>query len=819
MQGAREFGATRQALNRASDDENRRRVVAELSDGCSLLGRDADIARLRALLSSTEHPVIAVVGEPGIGKTAVIGCAINGLTTPSVAVRHVDAQQWRGTSFAELRAHISGLRTPSHVRPFVVISRADSLMTAYDELTTLARSTAPITFVLESSGESARCWAQNSIHLGPLSDADASALFRRSARSIGITLPDDNRTAALVRQICDAVDGNPLGILLAAARTRILPMNELASLLNSPSGAVAVLSSFTWRQRDGSLTDPELAEVLPAREPTDELLEALSVFSGSFTLRAVAAVAGDLLSFPYDAVTELIDARLLQVVGDDENRRFRLSRLVRAHAAVRLAESGGEKRARDRHALYFSHQARRAARATEDADDHSARAILGDDIDEMWEALRYLIDQEPVTALQLASDLSWDAQGRGTAQGLAAVLEQLVANCPDAEPSIRRDALLSLTELQSWIPDASDRARVIRRRLHEAMTLARSSNEPLPLLRALHARYLAVTTDGDLAGAVDACTEGMALAAEVGHVRWLSRFEVALSAMWAFIEQWDTAIPLALSGLSRALRSEDKRTVVHASVVLHSAPPEHVNNGSTIPELEAVLDIASEIGDATNESHVLAALAYRAIESGDHEEAIRWVHTRHERLGRAELLHGLTVSTMLAALAAHLRGDAHVAARLHAAIAPSLEALMTVLPPRNAQRYSEMLREVREELGPTAFDATMSRGKLQGRNFAREELAAFLDSAHRAQNSSPDGAAASAQLVVLSPREQEVLRALARGLRNKEIASELHITPKTVMHHTVSIYRKLGVRSRAEAATHPAAREAMDATDAAAKLT
>ena len=51
----------------------------------------------------------------------------------------------------------------------------------------------------------------------------------------------------------------------------------------------------------------------------------------------------------------------------------------------------------------------------------------------------------------------------------------------------------------------------------------------------------------------------------------------------------------------------------------------------------------------------------------------------------------------------------------------------------------------------------------------------------------------------LSEREQEVLALIATGSTNKEIASRLHLSPHTVKEHTSAIYRKLGVRNRAEA--------------------
>ena len=66
-----------------------------------------------------------------------------------------------------------------------------------------------------------------------------------------------------------------------------------------------------------------------------------------------------------------------------------------------------------------------------------------------------------------------------------------------------------------------------------------------------------------------------------------------------------------------------------------------------------------------------------------------------------------------------------------------------------------------------------------------------------------------------TPRETQVLGLLARGLRNKEIATELGITTKSVMHHTVSIYRRLGVRSRTEAVTVAAQRGVITLRDVA----
>jgi DNA-binding NarL/FixJ family response regulator len=62
--------------------------------------------------------------------------------------------------------------------------------------------------------------------------------------------------------------------------------------------------------------------------------------------------------------------------------------------------------------------------------------------------------------------------------------------------------------------------------------------------------------------------------------------------------------------------------------------------------------------------------------------------------------------------------------------------------------------------------------------------------------------ATEAETAGLTPSEQRVLEALARGLSNKEIAKELWLTPQTVKFHLTNIYRRLGVTNRTEAVRH-----------------
>lgn len=75
----------------------------------------------------------------------------------------------------------------------------------------------------------------------------------------------------------------------------------------------------------------------------------------------------------------------------------------------------------------------------------------------------------------------------------------------------------------------------------------------------------------------------------------------------------------------------------------------------------------------------------------------------------------------------------------------------------------------------------------------RSELRAFLI------DEEPIAASGWDALSGLTRRETEVLDRIARGLRNAEIAEELHISSKTVRNHVSNVFSKLGVEHRAQA--------------------
>jgi len=103
---------------------------------------------------------------------------------------------------------------------------------------------------------------------------------------------------------------------------------------------------------------------------------------------------------------------------------------------------------------------------------------------------------------------------------------------------------------------------------------------------------------------------------------------------------------------------------------------------------------------------------------------------------------------------------------------------------------------------PPAFRDDILRHEIDGvilKAVTGEALVESLERIHAGESLGLDGFSECPVSAALSEREQEVLALIADGSTNKEIAARLHLSPHTIKEHTSAIYRKLGVRNRAEA--------------------
>jgi ATP/maltotriose-dependent transcriptional regulator MalT len=204
----------------------------------------------------------------------------------------------------------------------------------------------------------------------------------------------------------------------------------------------------------------------------------------------------------------------------------------------------------------------------------------------------------------------------------------------------------------------------------------------------------------------------------------------------------------------------------------------------------------------TIEAVLLPTLAVEAVAGGDLATAAAWCRRGLE-------LSGLDSSSYLAGFAvvagveiAAARGDDGLAARLNGRLLDSERLLHAAMPPHLVATRKTVIAGVRNALGAKDFATRAAEGSTLPWQSAFRELDAYLRGIEISAQTPPaalDEGPARAHPDVLTNRQLEVVGLLAQGLANKEIARALGVTPKTVMHHTVAIYQKLGVRGRSEA--------------------
>jgi predicted ATPase/DNA-binding CsgD family transcriptional regulator/transcriptional regulator with XRE-family HTH domain len=807
----------------------------------ALIGREAEVARLDELVRAGGARLVTLVGPPGIGKTrlalavaatlrdAFIGgvwmVELAALTrvdsiVPAIASVLAVNKRLAGQPAEQLAAYLRD----KHL--LLVLDNFEQLPAAAGTVSALLRA-APGLRVLATSRSPLGVYGEQEYPVPALRVPDLPAnmapaeiaayeavrLFVERARDIAPDFALTAENAGSVAAICARLDGLPLAIELAAARSRILPPAALLARLGNPldllTGGAPSLPS---RQRTLRRAIEWSYGLLSADE--QQLFAGLGVFQGGATLDAIAALYGTgpaTADRVLDGVQSLVSKSLLkQRAGQSGEPRFGMLETIQEFAREKLAASGEGAVVALRHAEYFMRLAEEGYTHRVDPQSEQWLRLLEEEHDNLRAGLSRLLAAieagqpellETVLRLGAAACFLWGWRGY-LSEGrswITRLLDAYTSRCTwtDAaeSPALRRARGRLLFHRGAMASAQGDDVEA-RAAVEASLGIRRELDDKPDIWHSL--MYLSGILDriGDLETATAVAAQVLALAEELGDK---PRVTASLQGLGLLaMRQGDYAA--AHSYLDRSLanfRAGAQITGDYGAVALDLenqamlAYHEH-DDGAALASLTEGMQI------------VEAALAGRPPAR----------HSQDRLLLAWFMVITAAVDARRARAADRLDGAQPPASGLRAArLVGAVEAILqldNVIPePLEGGIYEDARAMAHELLGAQrAAVARREGGRMtdaQAIACIQESLAviaAGLEAAvppARAQ-AVPGRTArppvSGAVVEALTGRETEVLRLLAASLTDRQIAERLVVSKRTVQAHLRAIYAKLGVPNR-----------------------
>jgi predicted ATPase/DNA-binding CsgD family transcriptional regulator len=784
----------------------------------SFVGRASELLWLTTELRSSR--LVTAVGPGGVGKTRLCLHAaaslparfpdgiwiveLSALTDPADLAGKVAAALGLPSEPDAFRQRTAVLEHLRDRRLLLILDTCEHLVDACASFAEAVLRAAPEVTVLATSRQPFDAPGEQAFPVAPMPvESDAVELFAQRAASV---LPDFTVTPANrpdVVRVCRRLDGLPLAIELAAVRLRALPLAELANHLETGFSVLGVT------RRGGAARHQTLRNAIEWSHalctPAEQALWArLSVFGGPFDVAAAEAVCAD-AALPRDEVVHaligLVDKSVVLrseagTAGGDRGgaslreKRYRLLGTLREFGAARLAGTGEQERCLDRLTDHYLAMATRF-------DEH----VLDDDQIDRFRQLR-------AEHANLRAALAHALDGGGGGPTAAGQAQRWRRGCRLAT------RLHAYWQMSGLLSEG-------RRYLDEALRVVPGPSRERAWALAVRGRL--ATFQGDLPQAVADLGESIRLADELGEKLAAARGYLYLNLALTFSGEHEQAELAGLTARERLAASDDR-------VGLVCLEPQLAHLRQLGGDIDAALECCqrgqAKLADfsprgaerwITGQLRMIAGLALYRRPGADAECGIALRHalrTWHHLGNEAGMACCLEVLGWLAAR--HARFDR--AAWLLGAAEPlwrragsRLSSIAVI-----EQSHQRVAGQARETLGDTAYQTAHAQGGALDLNTAVGYALDESGSASRpsakpkavrpAESDGPGdrgaasaggvGAAAPATAPALTRREREIAILVGSGLSNREIASRLFISKRTVDAHVEHIFAKLEISSR-----------------------
>ncbi len=745
----------------------------------SFVGRRRLLTDVKAAFGSTR--LLTLVGPGGVGKTRLAlrtaadlrrtmrdGASLielAGLDDPQLVPKTVmtnlglldQSGQWP-TSL--LIAHLASREA------LLVVDNCEHLLDAIAVLADVVLKEAPGVRLLATSRQPLGISGERVLHVPPLTlpqetnsesaqglaQSEAVSLLLERAADAGVELEITEANRQLVIDLCRRLDGMPLALELAAVRLRTIGLDQLLERLSDrfallTGGSRAALP----RQQTLKATIDWSHDLLTASERC--LLRRLSVFPSDFELEAAEAVGtgNDVANASVlDLLAGLVEKSFLARLSVVTTARYRLHETMSEYARSRLREADEEDATIHAFVLYYAEMCQTAlqAAATERIVDWLQR--LDGEVDNVRAALKHCLDgPDHALGVSMVGSLGWYWSTRAVSEGVY-WLDLFLKR--DEGDSV---ALAQALFVRGFVAMVQGDTATAQRVLLDAEANARAIRD-LPLVaNTLAVSAIVRVMAEDLQGARTLAAEADALmhALDMPDVHWgLSHAQ----GLIAFAEgDLDGACRVYSESAHLSRQRGDLFALGYAlqnhgfSLLLSGQSAE------ARPLFEEALGVASRLDNRVAALYGVLALGCHDALAGGHQRAARL-------LGAAESLQ-LETGVQLIWL---------------------MEPLL-----------SKAREAVSASLGDSLFESELEAGRRMG----REDAIAYALGKKRPTDHI--GPTRKSGAMLLGKREQEVATLVADGLSNKEIASRLFLSERTVESHVSHILNRLGLNSRVQVAS------------------
>jgi predicted ATPase/DNA-binding CsgD family transcriptional regulator len=787
----------------------------------SFVGREPALAEALRLLDGSR--LLTLVGSGGIGKTRMavrmssdlvqayadgvwlveLAPVADPFLVPLRVAAALGVHEQPGRPMTVTLAEHLAAR---HV--LLILDNCEHLVTACAELGETLLRACPSLRILATSRQALGIEGETVLRVPSLSLPDASSPpdVDRLAQFEAIHLFVDRATAstphfrlsepnvAVVADICRQLDGVPLAIELAATRLKLLGPEQLAARLGDRFRLLV----------GGSRTAPTRHQTLRATldwsyqllsEPERVLLRRLAVFSGGWTLAAAEEVMGGddlLVNQVLELLEQLLDKSLVVVEDQSPKQlRFHFLETIRQYAWERLEDTAEVLATREQH-LSWCLQLATDVQPPGMHHPWHAEDLLQEQ-DNLRAALLWAIQQGNAEAgLRVAVALAhiWYMRGHYS-EGRARLAELLALPDAGGAPEVRASALTSAGYLAYCEGDL----RVAQDLLEESLRLWDALGNDERRAVCMQALGNVAHFRGDFLGARPLFEEASLINGRLGH-RMREAMNLALMAQVLF-EEGDVARAEALNDQSFiALQAAGPGWgTILTLCMLGRVAAARGDHPTARKRLEESLELSRTLGISRGVVWALYFLAQHALAQGDARrartsfaESLRLARQTGDHLATAYCIEGFA-----GALAATQPGRA---IRLAEAAGALRETVGSAPFPADRERLERWLGVAARGLGERATSVACS----EGRAMTPDQAVAYAlagDEQTRTAEAAPR--LAGHAFGGLTRRELEVLRLVALGHTNRDIATTLVLSEKTVERHLGHIFAKLQVSSRSGA--------------------